>query len=87
MKIPDSEDDDLKNESNDGGRRMPEFGSPEMRSLFYLGDGKADQGTIFINHGSYGTTPKSVMEKRSAKALIVNCTMYNIVVRTIQLNV
>merc|ERR1719295_530948 len=57
------EDDDLKNESKDGGR-MPEFGSPEMRNLFYLGDGKADRGTIFINHGSYGTTPKSVMEKR-----------------------
>ena len=70
MKIPDPEYDDLKNESKDGGS-MPEFGSPEMRSLFYLGDGKADQGTVFINHGSYGTTPKSVMEKRSAKALIV----------------
>ena len=78
MKIPaaDPEDDDLKNESKDGGR-MPEFGSPEMRSLFYLGDGKADQGTIFINHGSYGTTPKSVMEKRSAKALIVYYLQFN----------
>ena len=72
MNIPeaDPEDDDLKNESKDGDR-MPEFGSPEMRNLFYLGDGKADRGTIFINHGSYGTTPKSVMEKRLAKALIV----------------
>ena len=86
MEIPEADpEDDLKNESKDGGR-MPEFGSPEMRNLFYLGDGKDDRGTIFINHGSYGTTPKSVMEKRSAKALIVYCTMYNIV-HTIQLNV
>ena len=43
---------------------MPKFGSPEMRHLFYLGDREEDKSHVFINHGSYGVTPKTVMKKR-----------------------
>merc|ERR1712038_1683741 len=43
---------------NSEERATPEFGKP-MRDMFLL-----EEGTVFTNHGSYGTVPREVFEKR-----------------------
>ena len=42
---------------------IPEFGD-EMKQHFLLGNDNKNKEVAFCNHGSYGATPKYVMEKR-----------------------
>ena len=43
--------------------KVPEFGD-EMKQHFLLGNDEKNKDVAFCNHGSYGATPKYVMEKR-----------------------
>ena len=42
---------------------VPQFGA-EMRKQFLLGNDEKSKNVAFVNHGSYGATPKHVMKKR-----------------------